>query len=69
MSDDFSWHKQSQAAYGEVGLREYFHMLDTIFSPTFNLQSDLRKRLQAVYPEVKVSTEPHFVPEGGKKKR
>ena len=56
MWDVFSWHKQSQAAYGEVGLREYFHLLDTIFSPTFNLQGDLRKRLQAVYPEVKVST-------------
>ncbi|KAK7099808.1 transmembrane protein 214-B-like isoform X2 [Littorina saxatilis] len=49
----FVWHKSSQAAYGEIGLREYFNLLDTIFSPTFNIQGDLRKRLQAVYPEVK----------------
>jgi hypothetical protein len=50
-----SWHKNTSVAYGEVGLKEYFHVLDTIFSPTYSLQNDLRKRLQDVYPEIKVS--------------
>ncbi|XP_076440905.1 transmembrane protein 214-B-like isoform X2 [Babylonia areolata] len=49
----FVWHKDPQKAYGEVGLREYFNLLDTIFSPTINIQGDLRRRLQAVYPDVK----------------
>ncbi|KAL8584277.1 hypothetical protein ACOMHN_014696 [Nucella lapillus] len=49
----FVLHKKPEVAYEEVGLREYFHLLDTIFSPTINIQGDLRRRLLAVYPDVK----------------
>ncbi|KAK7485334.1 hypothetical protein BaRGS_00023433 [Batillaria attramentaria] len=49
----FKWHKDAREAYGEVSLREYFYVLDSVFSPTFNLPSDLRKRLQEVYPKIK----------------
>ena len=43
-------------AYGIVTLKEYFKVMDVVFSPSFNLASDLRKRLAAMYPNIRVSS-------------
>lgn len=50
------WHKYTQEAYKEMGMRDYFHVLDTVFSPNVAIPTDLRKRLQAVYPDIRVGT-------------
>ncbi|PVD22762.1 hypothetical protein C0Q70_16018 [Pomacea canaliculata] len=49
----FQWHKYTQEAYKEMGMRDYFHVLDTVFSPNVAIPTDLRKRLQAVYPDIR----------------
>ncbi|KAK3783194.1 hypothetical protein RRG08_046987 [Elysia crispata] len=46
-------HKNVTAADGVVTLREYFQVLDVVFSPSFNLSNDLRKRLTDLYPRIK----------------
>lgn len=49
-----SWHKEVRPAFGSMSLRDYFQVLDILFNPGTNIQGDLRKRLQAQYPKVKV---------------
>ncbi|XP_035825960.1 transmembrane protein 214-B [Aplysia californica] len=46
-------HKKVSNAYGIVTLREYFQVMDVVFSPAFNLSNDLRKRLVALYPNIR----------------
>ncbi|GFR79105.1 transmembrane protein 214 [Elysia marginata] len=46
-------HKTVTSADGVVALREYFQVLDVVFSPGFNLSNDLRKRLNDLYPRIK----------------
>ncbi|BFY99416.1 hypothetical protein BsWGS_02457 [Bradybaena similaris] len=48
-----SCHKDVDGAYGVITLREYFQVLDVVFSPSFNLSGDLRKRLTLLYPRIK----------------
>lgn len=45
--------KKVSNAYGIVTTREYFQILDIVFSPSFNLSGELRKRLMALYPHIK----------------
>ena len=50
----FSLHsKNIKSIGGEIELREYFNLLDLIFGP--GLPNDLKKRLMAIYPQLKVS--------------
>ncbi|KAJ8305491.1 hypothetical protein KUTeg_016036 [Tegillarca granosa] len=44
--------KDLKSVYGEITVREYFHLVDLIFGEKF-LQQDMKKRLQAVYPKLK----------------
>uniref|UniRef100_A0A0B7A1B2 Transmembrane protein 214 n=2 Tax=Arion vulgaris TaxID=1028688 RepID=A0A0B7A1B2_9EUPU len=46
-------HKKKDSAYGVITLREYFQVLDVVFSPGFNLSGDLRKSLTSLYPHIK----------------
>jgi len=46
-------HKKMSNAYGVVTLKEYFKVMDVVFSPSFNLAADLRKRLAALYPNIR----------------
>jgi len=46
-------HKNVSNAYGIVTLREYFQVMDVVFSPTFNLSAELKKRLIALYPNIR----------------
>lgn len=48
----FSNEKDLKSVYGEITVREYFHLVDLIFGEKF-LQQDMKKRLQAVYPKLK----------------
>ncbi|KAL3869193.1 hypothetical protein ACJMK2_041904 [Sinanodonta woodiana] len=47
----FGIHKSLKTAFGEINLREYFHLLDIVFGPA--LMADLRKRLLELYPKLK----------------
>ncbi|XP_041356935.1 transmembrane protein 214-B-like [Gigantopelta aegis] len=49
----FRWHKDHRSSAGAVTMREYFQVLDIVFTSTANIQGDLKKRLQAQYPKIK----------------
>ena len=40
--------------YGEVSVREYFHMMDAVFED-HHFSNELKQKLQAIYPKMKVS--------------
>lgn len=39
--------------YGEVSVREYFHMMDAVFED-HHFSNELKKKLVALYPKMKV---------------
>ncbi|KAL5016681.1 hypothetical protein ScPMuIL_006270 [Solemya velum] len=48
----FSIHTNLKPVFGDVTVRDYFHILDLVFHNT-NMSGDLRKRLLCLYPKLK----------------
>lgn len=49
----FKRHTDMKRVYGEVSVREYFHMMDAVFED-HHVSNELKKKLQAVYPKMKM---------------
>jgi hypothetical protein len=47
-------HTDMKRVYGEVSVREYFHMMDAVFED-HHVSNELKQKLQAIYPKMKVS--------------
>ncbi|XP_064606535.1 transmembrane protein 214-B-like [Liolophura sinensis] len=46
-------HKDHKSAYGVMTIRDFFPVLDLVFSNSMNLPHDLQKKLVSVYPQIK----------------
>ncbi|XP_014668943.1 PREDICTED: transmembrane protein 214-like [Priapulus caudatus] len=49
----FSCHDNLQSAYGVVGMREFFQILDIVYASNSSLSHALQKRMLKLYPKIK----------------